>query len=85
MKLSTATTVNKSNLTQKGQMLDNIGATVSGTSSITIGFSDEFARAKAGWVTEGGRPFNFLSKAEISQLKKQLEDKLFTRIKSLLK
>ena len=80
--LSTATNSNKSNLTLTGQMLDNIGATVDGE-SVTIGFKDKFASDKAGWVSVL-RPFNFLSKAEIAQLRKRLEDRLISKFKDIL-
>lgn len=81
--LSSATTPNKSNLTQTGHMLDDIGATVGSNNSVSIGFTDDFANQKAEWVSED-RPFNFLSKAEISQLRKKLQDKLYSRIKELI-
>jgi hypothetical protein len=77
------TTKSKSNLTLSGDMLDKIGATVTSDNTVSIGFKDDHASDKAKWVSKL-RPFNFLSKPEIAQLKKRLEDKLFKRIRELL-
>lgn len=72
-KLSSATTVSKSNLTQTGEMLDSIQSRVEGK-SIILYFSTAFARAKARWVTDGGRPFFTLSGAEIQSVRKRVLD-----------
>lgn len=82
--LHSSTTPNKSNLTNTGQMLDNLKATIKSEDTVSIGFTNTEAKDKAEWVTEGGRPFNHISKAEYKQLENSLKDKLYKRIKDLL-
>lgn len=61
------TTPSKSNLTRDGDMLDDLEAKVS-TKTTTIGFSTKKSEDKAEWVSDK-RPFNFLSKPELKQIK----------------
>lgn len=80
---SSDTTPTKSNLTRTGDMLNSLTAEV-GQSSVKLTFKGKLNIDKAGFVTEGGRPFMNLSKAEVNQLKKLLNDTIFDRIKTLL-
>ena len=70
MKLSPETSPGKSNLTQTGDMLDDITANVTASNdkiNITIGFNSAKERKKAGYVSED-RPFMSLTKDEQKQL-----------------
>lgn len=71
----------KSNLTYTGQMLDDLGPTSSSEGHVEIGFKTEESAQKAEWVTEGGRPFNNLSKSEIKQIEQALSEEVAKRIK----
>lgn len=82
--VAATTSPNKSNLTNTGKMLDNIGA-VASKGKVTIGFSDADQEQKAEWVTEGGRPFNSLSDAEIKQLRNKLEAAIKLQLKNVFK
>jgi hypothetical protein len=83
--LHPGTSPKKSNLTRSGQLLDSEGVTKVGYGTVSVGPSGSRADGKtnqeiAGYVSEGGRPFNHLSKVEIKRLqdsvKKQLRDAL---------
>ena len=86
MPLSTETSPNKSNLTQTGSMLDSLEFVRVGkfegivvpTGSDEKGVSNA---DKALYVTDQGRPFMFLSKAET----KRLEDTLRKRLNDIIK
>ena len=80
--VASTTTPNKSNLTNTGAMLDNISAKAT-TGKVTIGFPDKAQEQKAEWVTEGGRPFNYLSEAEVKQLQNQLEAEVKKQLKTI--
>lgn len=80
--VASSTSPSKSNLTNTGAMLDNIGATAS-KGKVTIGFDDKFQEQKAEWVAEGGRPFNNLSEAELKQLRDKLEVKIKAELKAI--
>lgn len=70
MKLSPDTSPATSNLTQTGDMLNDITANVTASNdkiNITIGFNSAKERKKAGYVSED-RPFMSLTKAEEQQL-----------------
>lgn len=85
--LSNNTTPAKSNLTQTGQMLDDLQAIDATKTSVKVGFKDEHAKQKAEWVSED-RPFNNLTKAEVKQLEQELVAKLekeLTKAKNKLK
>jgi len=74
----------KSNLTYTGQMLDDLGPVQSSQGHVEIGFKTDKSTKKAEWVTEGGRPFNNLSKSEIKQLEQALSDEIGKSLKSNL-
>ena len=81
------TTPKKSNLTLTGSMLDAISSRPNGNGSVEIGFTDAHEAQKAVWNSKL-RPFNHLSKAEIAQLRKKLQDDLgiiIRRLESSLK
>lgn len=80
VKATGPTTPKKSNLTLTGQMLDNITSRVTGNGQVEVGFADADASQKAEWVSKL-RPFNNLSKPEIAQLRKKLQDDLSTRLR----
>lgn len=80
---SSDTTPAKSNLTRTGEMLDSLDYQVS-QGSVKITFKTQNNVDKAGYVTQGGRPFMNLSKPEINQLKAKLNDLIYERIKNLL-
>lgn len=82
--VAASTTPNKSNLTNTAKMLDNIQATAS-EGKATIGFSDREQEQKAEWVSEGGRPFNNLSEAEIKQLRDQVELEIRKQLKAIFR
>jgi hypothetical protein len=82
--LSDQTTPNKSNLTLTGEMLDNVTGFADGRGKITIYLKDQFSRDKAKWVTEGGRPFMFISRVQVQRIKNQIQAQLTKLIKSFL-
>ena len=63
----------KSNLTYTGQMLDDVQYKVQGEKrdgrSVEIGIYEDESAKKAGWVTDGGRAFMGLTKAQVKELK----------------
>jgi hypothetical protein len=65
-------TASKSNLTYTGEMLDDLEAVRKSDNSIKIDLKTTHSKDKAEWVSED-RPFNNLSKAEIKQLRQQLQ------------
>lgn len=67
-KLSPEATAAKSNLTQTGDMLDNIEAEVKGK-YVEVQIKGNDNQDKARWVTQQGRPFFFLTKAEQTAVK----------------
>jgi hypothetical protein len=80
-KISGPTTPAKSNLTLSGQMLDNIESFISEDGKVTVGFKEgSVAFDKAKWNSKL-RPFNFLTKAEIAQLRKKLEASLGEKLR----
>lgn len=79
-KPSGPTTPAKSNLTSSGDMLDDLEAKKKSDGNIKIGFSSKKSEDKAEWVSED-RPFNNLSKAEVKQLRQELDIKLKKVIK----
>jgi hypothetical protein len=82
IKATGPTTPKKSNLTQKGDMLDALSSKPNGNGSIEIGFTDAHEAQKAVWTSKL-RPFNNLSKAEISQLRKKLQDDLIIKLEKI--
>lgn len=71
--LSSFTAPKRSNLTLTGQMLDSMAVLRVGQGSVVVGPSgtrdDGLTNAEvAGYVTAGGRPFNFLSRLEQEQV-----------------
>lgn len=78
------TSPGKSNLTYTGQMLNSLEPKVVGN-SVLIGFSNEEARQKAEWVTDGGRPFMSLSKAEVKQIQQKLEKDIGSILSKIVK
>jgi hypothetical protein len=78
-KLDSTTTASKSNVTQTGDMLRDLGAYVE-DEKVTIGFKDSILLKRAEYVSED-RPFNTLSAIEIEQVKKKIELKLNNLIK----
>ena len=75
-------TPSKSNLTNTGDMLDALEAKEKADNKVEIGFKTTKEEQKAEWVSED-RPFNNLSKAEIKQLKKKLENSIKEAIKKI--
>lgn len=84
MPLSEFTTAKKSNLTQTGQMLDEIEAKAS-NSKISITFKSQESKDKARWNTEKGRPFLAVSRVQIERLRNDLDKKLEELLKKYLK
>jgi len=88
-KLSELTTPNRSNLTETGQLLDSVGVTKSAYGSVTVSPSGSRTDGKtnqkvAEYVTDGGRPFNNLSKIEIKRLSEEVKRDLREAIKKRL-
>jgi hypothetical protein len=83
--LSESTTPGKSNLTETGEMLNDLHAIVKGEGLINIGFKTKLSSDKASWNTDKGRPFMNLSAPEIKQLQNYLKDKLSQIIDKLIK
>lgn len=79
--LSGETTPARSNLTREGDMLNDLGPVSSSQGNVEVGFSNKDSEQKAEWVTEGGRPFNNLSKSEIKQLEQGLSDEVAKRLR----
>ena len=69
--LDSTTTPAKSNLTQTGGMLRDIGVKIKGL-SVIIRFITPFAKKKAKWVQDAGRNFFYISKPEFRQLQNRL-------------
>jgi hypothetical protein len=69
------TTPAKSNLTQSGDMLDDLEAKKQTSTRYEITFKRKESRDKAEWVSKD-RAFNNLSKSEIKQLAKKLQDRI---------
>lgn len=80
--LSSFTTSKRSNLTLTGDMLDELGPTTITNQSVTLGFENTFSKQKAKWVTEGGRPFLFMSRLETKQLVRFTDKKLSEAVKA---
>ena len=74
MNLSGKTTKGKSNLTQTGEMLEDLTVVSVKDGKTEIGFDNKESKDKAKWVSET-RPFNNLSKNEIRQLTQMLNEK----------
>lgn len=74
------TSASKSNLTNTGEMLDSLKASVKKDGQVEIGFSNSDSEKKAGWVSKD-RPFNYISSSEFKQLRKFLQEKLQLIIK----
>lgn len=83
MKLSGMTKPSKSNLTQTGEMLDDIKATVN-NDKITLTFGSQFSKDKARWNEESGRSFLAISRVQIERLKNSLEKKITELLKKYL-
>lgn len=72
----------KSNVTQTGQMLREIGVRARrGLAKIL--FIDSFAKQKAKWVQDAGRKFFYISNAEYKQLEKKVSKRVDNIIKKL--
>ena len=84
-KPSGPTTPARSNLTNSGDMLDDLGPVKSSEGNVEVGFKSELSSKKAEWVTEGGRPFNNLSKSEVKQIEQALAEEVGKRIKETLR
>ena len=82
VKATGPTTPKKSNLTLSGSMLDSLSSRANNDGSVEIGFTDAHEAQKAVWNSKL-RPFNHLSKAEISQLRKKLQDDLNLKLQKL--
>lgn len=77
-KLSEYTRPNRSNLTLRGDMLDDLEPTKVNAlrGSVLIGFAKKSSLDKAEWNTATGRAFNNLSNLEIKQLRRFKEKDL---------
>lgn len=67
MPLSSTTKPSKSNLTQTGEMLRDIGVKIR-NGGISLRFVSSGAKKKARWVQDAGRTFFFVSGPEFKQL-----------------
>jgi hypothetical protein len=76
--LSPLTTPKRSNLTQTGEMLDELIATSPGPKKLTLTFKSEESKTKAEANAKMGRPFMAISRVQIERLtnslKKQIKD-----------
>lgn len=77
--LSGMTAPKKSNLTETGDMLDDIKVTKSSKGELEIGFGSDFSQKKANWNTNptkhpNKRPFMNLSKAEIKRVTDKIKE-----------
>lgn len=81
-RLSDMTKPRRSNLTLRGDMLDDLGVKSVNPmrGQVVLGFRNQSSLDKATWNTDSGRPFNNLSRLEIKQLgrfkEKELEAEL---------
>lgn len=87
--LSGDTSPRKSNLTESGQLLDSVQVTEVGVATVSVGplggRSDGLTNQKvADYVTEGGRPFNNISKIETKRLHDEVKRNLRDAIKRVL-
>lgn len=73
--LSGTTTPAKSNLTQTGGMLRDIGVKVS-SGRVSLRFISAGAKKKAKWVQDAGRKFFHISKPEFNQLQKSIRKRV---------
>jgi hypothetical protein len=93
-KLHEHTSPGKSNLTRTGQLLDSVKVTSFGYGEVTVGpegpRNDPDSKRKltnqqvAKYVTDGGRPFNHLSKVEVKRLSDSVKKQLREAIKRIL-
>lgn len=83
MSLSDMTTAKKSNLTQTGQMLNEIIAKVV-NSQIVITFKSQFSKDKARWNSEKSRPFLSISRVQVERLTNSLDKKMSELLKKYL-
>ncbi len=88
-RLSGETSPRKSNLTQSGQLLDSVQVTNAGVATVSVGpkggRDDGLTNQKvAEYVTDGGRPFNSLSKIETKRLHDEVKRNLREAIKRVL-
>jgi hypothetical protein len=88
-RLSSDTSPSKSNLMMTGQLLDSVQVTDVGYGTVNVGpmgpRSDGLTNEKvAEYVTEGGRPFNNLSKVEVKRVQDAVKKELRARIKRAL-
>jgi len=74
------TSPSKSNLTNSGDMLDNLESKDLKNNKIEIGFNNSKDEKKAKWVSDD-RPFNNLSKSELKQLKQLIDKSIKEAIK----
>lgn len=81
--LSEETTPKKSNLTQTGEMLDDIIARINGF-KITITFKEQFSKDKARWNSVKGRPFMHISRVQVQRLTNDMQSKLRSNLKKYL-
>lgn len=88
-KLSELTTPQRSNLTRTGQLLDSVQVTKAAYGSVSVG--PKGSRREGGknedvakHVTEGGRPFNHLSKVETKRIQDAVKKDLRAEIKRRL-
>jgi hypothetical protein len=84
-KLSNQTTPNRSNLTDTGELLDNLVVESSKDSEVTIKPKGERNEKVARYVTEQGREFLNLSKPELKGFLDNLGKALLDKINKVLK
>lgn len=73
--LSSTTTKGKSNLTNTGDMLQNLGVVSTSNGKVTIGFTSPELKKRADHVSES-RPFMHLSSVEMKRLEADIKEKL---------
>jgi hypothetical protein len=88
-KLSSLTSPGKSNLTRSAQLLDSVQVTRVESTSVVVGpkgpRSDSLTNEKVGeYVSQAGRPFNFLSSVEIKRINDEIKRNLRQIIERLL-
>ena len=71
--LHNETTPAKSNLTQTGEMIDDIN-TKARKREVTVGFKSRSSRDKAKWNTDSGRPFMNVSKGQFKRIVRKLNN-----------
>jgi len=90
VRLHSDTRPSKSNLTRTGQLLDSVKVTKAGRGTVSVGpkgarNDGNLTNEKVGeYVTEGGRPFNNLSKVETKRIQDAVKKDLRDRIKRAL-